>query len=81
MKIDPRLRSALASVALVLALLFATPSEAHALYLDPATGSLILQVLAAGVLTAWFTIKGSFSRVKSFFGRLFGRSGDEAGPG
>ncbi len=69
-----------ALVLFVLGLLLVTPVRAHALYLDPATGSLILQVLAAGILTAWFTIRGSWARLKNFFARLFNR-GEEAGPG
>lgn len=57
----------------VVLLLLVTPGRAHA-YLDPATGSLILQVIAAGVLTAWFTVKGSWSRVKTFFSKVLRRS-------
>lgn len=55
-------------------LLLWTPAPAHALYLDPATGSLILQVVAAGVLTAWLTFRRSWSRVRSFFNSLFRRT-------
>lgn len=59
---------------LVLVLLL-VPAPAHALYLDPATGSLILQVVAAAVLTAGLTFKRWWSRFRSFFGSLFRRSG------
>lgn len=50
------------SVDLLLALLVASllaPRSAHA-YVDPLSGSLILQVLAAGVLSFVFTMKRSW---------------------
>jgi hypothetical protein len=40
-------------------------------YLDPGTGSIILQVLVAGVLGAMFTIKNLFRRVKGAVSRVF----------
>lgn len=38
------------------ALLALAPADAHA-YLDPGTGSMVLQVIVAGVLGAMFTFK------------------------
>lgn len=40
--------------------------KAHA-YLDPGTGSVILQVVAAGVLGALFTIKSYWRAMLGFF--------------
>lgn len=71
---DPQSRTA-ASVLFVLFLLLLTPAPAHALYLDPATGSLILQVVAAAVLTAGITFKRWWYRFRSFFSSL-GRRGE-----
>jgi len=42
-------------------------------YLDPGTGSIILQMAIAGLLSALFTIKMYWYRVKSFFKELLGR--------
>ena len=38
-------------------------------YLDPGTGSLILQGLIAGIAVAWLTIKTYWYKISSFFGR------------
>jgi hypothetical protein len=42
-------------------------------YLDPGTGSFLLQLLIAGLLGAAFVIKASWSKIKA----LFHRSGDK----
>jgi hypothetical protein len=39
----------------------------HLLYIDPGSGSYLLQALIAGVLGAAFWIKMSWQRVKAFF--------------
>ena len=44
------------------------------LYIDPGTGSLILQVVVAGVLAVSFTVKGYAYRIKRFVTGLFRRS-------
>lgn len=49
-----------------------SPAAAHA-YLDPGTGSLLLQALVAGLLAAVMTVRIYFQRLKSFVRRLFGR--------
>lgn len=45
-------------------LLHTQPSLA---YLDPGTGSLILQMIVAGALTAWASIRLFWGRIKDFF--------------
>ena len=41
---------------------------AHA-YLDPGTGSMILQGLIAGIAVAWFTIKTYWYKLAALFGK------------
>jgi hypothetical protein len=55
----------------VLALL--VPYDAHA-YLDPGTGSYVLQMIIAGLLGAAFAIKMSWVRIKRFITGLFTRN-------
>ena len=38
-------------------------------YLDPGSGSVLIQLLIAGLLGAAFIIKASWSRIKAFFNR------------
>jgi len=45
-------------------------------YLDPGTGSFLLQLLAAGVLGGLFIFRSSLKKVKNFFLRLLGRPVD-----
>jgi len=40
-------------------------------YLDPGTGSLLLQVLFAGLLSGFFFMKSSLIGLRGSFGRLF----------
>ena len=58
-------------------LLFPNSSEA---YLDPGTGSYMLQMLLAGALGLMFTIKLYLGKIKSFFRGLLGKEnkGDES---
>lgn len=65
-------RDALA-VALLLSLI--APRAAHA-YLDPATGSMVLQGLVGGVMAGLFVLRRQWGRVKALFTR--GRSEVEA---
>jgi len=51
-----------------------TPVSAHA-YLDPGTGSVVLQVVVAGILGAIFTLKRYAQSVTSFVAGLFGKKG------
>lgn len=56
-----------ATIVLLIAL---TPAPAMA-YLDPGTGSFILQMLIAGALGAMLYIRLAWDRTRSFFTRLF----------
>ena len=47
--------------------------QIHA-YLDPGTGSLILQTVIGVLVGGLLAIKIFWGRIKSFFGRLFSRS-------
>ena len=46
------------------------PTTAYA-YLDPATGSFILQMLVASFLAAWLYVRIAWTSTKLFFARLF----------
>jgi hypothetical protein len=45
-------------------------------YLDPGTGSIILQSLVAGFMGAMFVIKLFWSKITGFFKRLFGKESE-----
>jgi hypothetical protein len=57
-----------ATKALTLILLSLLPVTAQA-YLDPGTGSIILQGLIAGIAVAWFTIKTYWYKLAALFGK------------
>lgn len=59
-------------LALVL-LLVVSPRDAHA-YLDPGTGSYVLQMIIAGALGAAFAVKLSWLRIKRFFTGVFSKN-------
>jgi len=44
--------------------------DAHA-YLDPGTGSYIIQIVIAGIFAGWLTIKVLYRKVINFFSKLF----------
>lgn len=46
-------------------------------YLDPGSGSYLLQLLIAGILGALFAIRLYWKRIKGFFLKLLGRGVDE----
>ena len=49
-------------------------------YLDPGSGSYILQMIVAGLLGASLAIKIYWRRIRAYFSRLFGRGeGGEQG--
>lgn len=62
------------------ALLIATQSQAYA-YLDPGTGSLLIQGLIAGALAFWFAgklyISKGIGRVKSLFSKSKGEVAEQ----
>lgn len=66
----PRTVLGLAITAAILAILY--PDLAHA-YLDPGTGSYLVQIIIAGLLGAAFAIKVFWMRIKEFFLRMFSR--------
>ncbi|MFQ5923669.1 MAG: hypothetical protein ACE5M4_12580 [Anaerolineales bacterium] len=49
-------------------------------YLDPGSGSYLLQLLIAGALGALFALRLYWTRVKEFFQNLFSRSADDEDP-
>ncbi len=46
-------------------------------YLDPGSGSYLLQLLIASALGAAFAVRLYWTRIKAFFTRRFGSSQDE----
>ncbi len=50
-------------------------------YLDPGSGSFLLQLLLAGILGGAFIVRSQWTRIKGFFRRVFnrGQSPDEHG--
>jgi len=65
------------SVVLLVALFYLVfPQKAYA-YLDPATGSYVLQIIIAALVGGLFVIKQYYSKIKAFFKNLFS-SGEEA---
>jgi len=53
-------------------LIAAIPASLHA-YLDPGTGSYILQIILAAILGGLFALKLFWHRIKLFLQRLFSR--------
>ena len=46
-------------------------------YLDPGSGSYLLQLLLAALLGALFVMRHSWRRITAFFGKLFHRGEEE----
>ena len=46
-------------------------------YLDPGTGSYIIQLLIAGVAAVLFSIKIFWFKIKYFFGKIFHKGNNE----
>lgn len=46
-------------------------------YIDPGTGSMIIQGVLAAIAVCTVSIGISWRRLKGFFGRLFGRKKDD----
>lgn len=53
---------------------FLAPLKREFTYLDPGTGSFLLQLLLATFLGSLFLVKTFWKRIKTFFGRLFSRN-------
>lgn len=48
------------------------PGETH-FYIDPGTGSIVLQAVIGGLLAALVALKLFWNQIKAFLGRLFSR--------
>lgn len=46
-------------------------------YLDPGSGSYLLQLLIAGLVGSLFVIRASWDKIKNFFRGLFSRGDDD----
>lgn len=57
---------------LIATLFIIAPDDAYA-YLDPGTGSYMLQIALGVMLGAAFAIKAFWFRIRAFFGGLFSR--------
>ncbi len=64
---------------LAVLLLLLVPVDALA-YLDPGSGSMLLQLVLAGLFSALFFLKSSFRRIRSSLARLFRRSPPDGNP-
>jgi len=66
---------------LMLTCVFIFPAQAQALYIDPGTGSIVIQVLLGALIGGLVALKMYFARVKAWFAKLFNRSSrdDESG--
>jgi hypothetical protein len=56
------------SILLLGALAVIWPQTAHA-YFDPGTGSMIIQLLIAGVAGGWIVFRTQWDRLKNLFGK------------
>jgi hypothetical protein len=61
------------AAAFVAALLLLSPTSAFA-YLDPGTGSYVIQMIIAGLLGAAFAIKMYWMRIKRFLVGIFSKN-------
>ncbi len=55
----------------------AGPMRGAMAYLDPGSGSYLLQLLIAGALGGLFAVRAYWSRIKGFFSGLFSRGIDD----
>jgi hypothetical protein len=56
------------------------PLTRQVAYLDPGTGSFLLQLLLATLLGSLFLVRTFWSRIKGFFGRVFSKNKGEPQP-
>lgn len=61
----------ISTILIVLALFYLVFTEKVYAYLDPGTGSYILQLIIASLLGGLFALKMFWSKVKNFFVNLF----------
>lgn len=57
--------------------IFAAPLESGNAYLDPGSGSFLLQILLAAILGGLFVLRSYWGKVKTFFANLFSREDNE----
>ncbi len=65
--------TSISTILIVLALFYLVFTEEAYAYLDPGTGSYILQLIIAGLLGGLFALKMFWSKVKNFFVNVFSR--------
>ncbi len=63
------------TILMILGALALTAENAYA-YLDPGSGSFILQAIVTALIGSALAIKVFWQKIKAFFGRLFTSSGD-----
>ncbi len=72
----------LVGYAVLLILVFSDVAEAYGgifqAYIDPGTGSLIIQMLLAVLVGAGFAIKIFWTNIKSFFSKVFDKKRDDS---
>jgi len=68
----------IALIVLFFFLLF--PAKVHAFYIDPGTGSIIIQVLLGFLVGGLFALKIYWARVLAWSKRLFSRQGKHEEP-
>lgn len=71
-----RLNMLLLMISFIIISIIIQPKIAHA-YLDPGTGSYIIQLALAGLLGSLFFVKTMWSRIKTFFAGLFSKENKE----
>jgi hypothetical protein len=75
-------RVELVGCAVLLALVFPGAGEAYGgivvAYIDPGTGSLIIQILLAILVGAGFAIKIFWTKIKTFFSKVFAKKRDDS---
>lgn len=65
---------------LLLVLFLFLPAKPVYAYLDPGSGSYMLQFFIAGVVGALFTVKSFWLQIKNFFSNLFSKKNKKVNP-
>jgi hypothetical protein len=66
----------ISSIALMIFLLITTLPQNAFCYIDPGTGSFLIQFLAAFFIGVLFALKKFWGKIKAFFSNLFGNKQD-----
>ena len=64
-------------IAAALLAVLTNPFKNNPAYLDPGSGSILIQLLIAGLLGAGFVLRSSWGRIKAFFRRESPEETDE----